>query len=236
MDSEKLKGLSKVHIVKKREYHPIKQSTKFRRDRDNFDYGTFSAFQSRAGVYAIINTKTFRYYIGSSNNIGRRLQKHFSELRFNRHTNKRLQEDFNEFGIEIFSWHIIEETSDNLADKERHYQIRAGIDNLYNEKITNYYLSDELRKILANTDKSTHKTQEYRDKMSLLKSHGIVQYDKQGNLITVYDNMNDVISKNPTFKGQPIRGVCNGSKRTAYGYIWRYINNDGSVKELKDKI
>lgn len=29
----------------------------------------------------------------------------------------------------------------------------------------------------------------------------------------VYDNMNDVIKENPTFKGQPIRGVCNGSKK-----------------------
>lgn len=25
--------------------------------------------------------------------------------------------------------------------------------------------------------------------------------------------MNDVIKENPTFKGQPIRGVCNGSKK-----------------------
>lgn len=49
--------------------------------------------------------------------------------------------------------------------------------------------------------------------------------------IKVYDNMNDVIKENPTFKGQPIRGVCNGSKKTAYGFIWRYVNSDGTIKE-----
>lgn len=68
-------------------------------------------------------------------------------------------------------------------------------------------------------------------KISLLKSHAIAQYDRKGNPIKVYDNMNDVIKENPTFKGQPIRGVCNGSKKTAYGFIWRYVNSDGTIKE-----
>lgn len=49
--------------------------------------------------------------------------------------------------------------------------------------------------------------------MSLLKSHAIAQYDRKGNPIKIYDNMNDVIKENPTFKGQPIRGVCDGSKK-----------------------
>lgn len=26
-----------------------------------------------------------------------------------------------------------------------------------------------------------------------------------------------------------IRGCCNGSKNTAYGYIWRYIDNDNNI-------
>ena len=29
----------------------------------------------------------------------------------------------------------------------------------------------------------------------------------------------------------PIRGVCNGSKKTTYGFIWRYVNSDGTIKE-----
>lgn len=215
MDREKLKGLS----------------SSIKRVNDNFNYGSFSNLLNKQGIYKIINSKTGICYIGSSTDIGSRLQKHFSELRFNRHTNKRLQEDFNTYGIKIFKWSIVEETSENLIDKERQYQINIGIDNLYNDKISNYYMSEELRKRHGSGNKSTHKTDEYRKKMSLLKSHAIAQYDKNGNPIKIYDNMNDVIKENPTFKGQPIRGVCNGSKKTAYGFIWRYINSDGTVKE-----
>lgn len=25
--------------------------------------------------------------------------------------------------------------------------------------------------------------------------------------------------------------ICNGSKKTAYGFIWRYVNSDGTIKE-----
>lgn len=215
MDKEKLKGLS----------NPIKRVT------DNFNYGTFSNLLNKQGIYKISNNKTGICYIGSSTDIGSRLQKHFSELRFNRHPNKRLQKDFNTYGVGIFSWSIIEETNENLITKEREYQINTGIDNLYNDKISNYYMSDELRKNYGSGDKSSHRTDEYRKKMSLLKSHAIAQYDRKGNPIKIYDNMNDVIKENPTFKGQPIRGVCNGSKKTAYGFIWRYVNSDGTIKE-----
>lgn len=218
MNAEKLKGLTIAT----------------RRKNDNFDYGTFSTFLNRIGIYKITNKITGICYIGSSTDIGRRLQKHFSELRMKRHTNKRLQEDFNKYGMDIFEWSIVEETNSDIITKERDYQIQIGIDNLYNDKISNYYMSDELRKKYGSSDKSTHKTQEYRDKMSLLKSHGIAQYDRHGNLIFVYDNMNDVLKHNPTFKGQPIRGVCNGSKKTAYNYVWRYINNDGTIKDIKE--
>lgn len=215
MDKEKLKGLS----------------SSIKRVTDNFDYGTFSNLLNKQGIYKISNNETGICYIGSSTDIGSRLRKHFSELRFNRHPNKRLQTDFNTYGVEILSWSIIEETNENLIAKERQYQIDTGIDNLYNDKISNYYMSDELRKKYGSADKSSHRTDEYRKKMSLLKSHAIAQYDRRGNPIKVYDNMNDVIKENPTFKGQPIRGVCNGSKKTAYGFIWRYVNSDGTIKE-----
>lgn len=32
--------------------------------------------------------------------------------------------------------------------------------------------------------------------------------------------MNNVIKENPTFKSQPIRGVCNGSKKNC---LWIYL-------------
>lgn len=64
--------------------------------------------------------------------------------------------------------------------------------------------------------------------MKLIKSNSIGQYIKcpNGNieLIRSYNNMDEVIEVNSTFKPQPIRGACNGSKRSAYGYHWRYLS------------
>lgn len=143
--------------------------------------------------------------------------------------NKKLQEDYIKFkGIEVFNWECIEITDTNLLNKEREYQIKTGIDNLYNDKISNYYMSDKLRQKYASASKDSHRTKEYREKMSILKSNSIAQYKLNGTLIKIYSRMNDVIAENPKFKPQPIRGVCNGSKKTAYGFIWKYIKENNN--------
>lgn len=105
-----------------------------------------------------------------------------------------------------------------------------GIENLYNEKISDYYISDRLKTIYSNTSKESHKTKEYREYMSIIKSNQVAQYDLNGVPIKVYSRIEDVIKDNPTFKAQTIRGCCNGNKKTAYGYIWRYIDDNSNVK------
>ena len=52
-------------------------------------------FESIAGIYYIKHTKTGRFYIGSSINVGRRLRQHLTKLDHNKHKNKTLQQDFN---------------------------------------------------------------------------------------------------------------------------------------------
>lgn len=193
------------------------------RKTDNFDYGHFSKFNV-CGVYAIKCKVTNLEYVGSSNEINRRLHKHFSELRFNRHTNKKLQSDFNKYGIDNFEYYIIEETP-NFSKREVEIQIDKGISNLYNEQITGHYLSDELRNARSNVSKESHRTDEYRKKMSLLKSNKISQLTREGDYVAIYNNMTELLELNPTFKAQPIRGACNGSKKTAYNYRWEYCKD-----------
>ncbi len=190
-------------------------------------YGIFANYRV-AGIYFIECKVTNKRYIGSSKDIGIRLSKHFSELYLNTHTNKQLLNDFNKYGRDNFNFGILERTTDNLLELERKYQIEQGIDNLYNYKVSDYYIDKSLRSKYANSDKSSHKTIEYRNKMKLIKSNSIGQYIKcpNGNieLIRSYNNMDEVIEVNSTFKPQPIRGACNGSKRSAYGYHWRYLS------------
>lgn len=205
------------------------------RSNANIPYGDFAKFANIIGVYYIKCKVTNKQYIGSSKNIQSRLSKHFSELFNNKHRNKKLQEEFNKYGYDNFKFDIYETCNiDELLNKERDKQISIGVDNLYNEKISNYYMSEELKKIHASSDKSSHKTNEYREKMRELKSNCIIQYEidytnKTYNAIAMYDNMKEVIDLNPTFKPQPIRGVCNGSKKSAYGFYWRYADENGNI-------
>lgn len=48
----------------------------------------------KSGIYRIINTENKRFYIGSSNNIDRRIKTHFQELKAGKHINKQMQADY----------------------------------------------------------------------------------------------------------------------------------------------
>lgn len=207
---------------------------KIRKD-DHVIYGSFADFVNIQCVYGIKCKTTGKTYIGSTSNLQHRLSKHFSLLYANEHRNWDLNNDFQKYGYNDFEVQILEVISnkEDLTDKEKEWQIKYGIDNLYNLKISHEYVDERLKQMHANSDKSSHKTKEYREKMSSIKSNKIIQYAYDGVKdewipYKLYNNMNEVIEHNPNFKGQLIRGVCNGSKNTAYGYKWKYADNDGN--------
>lgn len=198
------------------------------RPNQTIPYGTFSKLFI-SGIYEIKCKETQKVYIGASSNIAHRVQKHFSELRLNKHRNKKLQEDYNIYGFDSFEVNCLEETNSNLLLKEKEYQIKKGIDNIYNEKISGYFITEELREMHKKVSKDSHKTKEYRDKMSKRCANRFAQFDKHMHLIKIYDNWKDIIAENPTYKIQPIRGVCNGSKASAYSCIWRYVDENDNI-------
>lgn len=67
-----------------------------------------------SGIYTITNKATGKLYIGESLDIYRRWHdEHIPQLRKNRHYNKELQNDFNKYGEEKFSFEILERYSGN---------------------------------------------------------------------------------------------------------------------------
>ena len=67
-----------------------------------------------SGIYTITNKTTGRLYIGESLDIYRRWHdEHIPQLRKNRHYNKELQNDFNKYGEENFSFEVLERYSEN---------------------------------------------------------------------------------------------------------------------------
>lgn len=82
--------------------------------------------KTTAGIYKISCINSDKIYIGESVNISRRIQKHFSLLRHNKHSNPILQNMFNKHGEEMFIVEVLEYTefTDGVSLKilEKKYQ------------------------------------------------------------------------------------------------------------------
>jgi hypothetical protein len=79
--------------------------------------------ESIQGIYCIKNTINNESYIGSSYHVYKRRNRHFSELKNNKHKNYKLQKLYNLYGKESFTFSIIEvvETKESLIEREQYY-------------------------------------------------------------------------------------------------------------------
>jgi group I intron endonuclease len=65
------------------------------------------SIKHESGIYIIKNTLDFKCYIGSTKDFYQRHKDHISKLNNKRHTNPRLQNFVNKYGIEILSFNIL---------------------------------------------------------------------------------------------------------------------------------
>jgi group I intron endonuclease len=69
---------------------------------------TYKETPRQAGIYHIKNSKTGKVLLGSSTNLHGPLNKHRFILSTGRHDNAALQNDWNQFGPDAFSFEILE--------------------------------------------------------------------------------------------------------------------------------
>jgi group I intron endonuclease len=89
------------------------------------------------GLYAIVNIKNNMAYVGSSNDIKRRIKEHKSSLNANKHYSHRLQRAWNKYGSESFQ--IKQIATANTLEEARELEeafLECFIDRLYNLKTT----------------------------------------------------------------------------------------------------
>ena len=83
-----------------------------------------------AGVYKITNIITGDFYIGSSKNIKHRWAHHKSPSMWKQHPNSKLYKAMASYGLDNFTFEIIEETAD-LKEREQHWieQLKPSYNN-----------------------------------------------------------------------------------------------------------
>lgn len=82
------------------------------------------------GIYCIENLVNNKKYIGQSISIYDRWNQHRSELRNNQHENEHLQNAWNKYAEESFSFYVLEECDvEDLDDKEKYYMCLFDVEN-----------------------------------------------------------------------------------------------------------
>ena len=77
----------------------------------------------KSGIYCIENIVNKKKYIGSSINVYKRRNRHFSELKMLKHKNSKLQNSYNKHGKDKFIFYVLElvEDKNELIFKEQFY-------------------------------------------------------------------------------------------------------------------
>lgn len=168
------------------------------------------------GIYKIENIVNNKVYIGQSIDIYTRWYNHRSELNGNRHHNEHLQNAWNKYKENNFTFTIIEECRIEELDNKEIYWIEYynAFDSQYGYNMTlggqgnhGYSWNDE-------------------DKERLSKIHNpnsVLQIDLKGNIVERWRSGSYAARET----GYPISGIMNcvrddGDQYQAHGYIWLY--------------
>lgn len=185
------------------------------------------------GIYTITNKETKEVYVGSSQHIIGRWYKHKSLLKHERHENPKLQNSVTKYGIDKFSFEIVEDLSllsfkdfKNIRnDKEQHWV--NALNPVFNLQIKIDYseISEETRKKISDTLKRKHAD----GTLEKTNTKKLYQYDRfDGSLVKEWDVVNDAIRAFglTDFTTSKIHRCCWGETPSFAGYFWTYEKVD----------
>ena len=132
-------------------------------------------YKKITGIYMIKCKINNKVYIGQSKNIKDRWKQHKKELRNNKHDNKNIQKDWNEYGQNSFEFNIIAECEENeLNELEKKYiNEYKSYDKNFGYNMTlgkngngGEIYTGEAKKKMSEAKKGKHHTEETRKKIS----------------------------------------------------------------------
>lgn len=153
------------------------------------------------GIYKITNNINNKIYIGSSKNITHRWDQHISELYSHIHSNNRLQADYNLYGINAFTFEILEVVLDfnKLLNKEQKYILKyksynpkIGYNIVVNTKINNKKVKlEKVKKIDIDEDQLYNKFNDKNLKETIKKNLKIITVRdviNKGDIAKIFNN------------------------------------------------
>lgn len=187
-------------------------------------------------IYRIINNLNGKSYIGSTKNTKNRFEQHIdsSKYSYSKSYNYPLQRAFRKYGIENFTFKVLEKCKvEEAADKEREYIIK------YNTLTNNGYgYNQTLETGCALRDPVLIQKQiEKNGKKCAL-------VDKDNNILQIFSSYHEaarsILKMN---EASCIRRVCNGDAKSYNNYIFRNLDKNNQVilpkkqpRALKSKI
>lgn len=200
-------------------------------------------------IYKITNNVNNKVYIGKTAfSIEKRFKEHCRDAFKERQEKRPLYAAMRKYGIEHFHIELIEET-DNPEEREKYWiEQKQSFKKGYNatlggdgKKYLDYDLILATYKEIQNCTKVAEKLNISKDSVSaIVKSFGekvlsakevgeasgtlINQYDLKGNFIQTFPSIKRAAKSLGVAGASHISDVCKGTRKTAYGYIWKYSN------------
>ena len=200
------------------------------------------------GIYTITNNVTKHIYVGAASNITKRLNDHLCSLRKNIHVNDYMQNSWNKYGEEYFTFELLKECNKEYLYSEEHYW--CNILDTHNRKhgynlkpthpnnislvlqetrdklrikATGRKWSENYKQLFRENQIGRKHSPEHIYKAASGKYKIVFQFSKTGEFIQEW-NSAITASKELNINRTAISNCCVGKLKTSGGYIWRYSN------------
>jgi len=174
------------------------------------------------GIYMIENIINRKMYIGSSENITRRKNNHFSALRRNKHDNPLLQRSWNKYGTEAFKFILLEkiEQVEHLLEAEQKW-----LDKFWDNQKKCYNLAKKAHSVMGGRKHSKESKNKIIKALIGRNNVAIEQFDKNSNLLNSFKSLKEACEKTG-LKSTNITECLRERNKSAGGYIWKYKRID----------